>query len=287
MMLPSIRELTRCKARHAVRIVPPMLLSLLLYAPALAAEPAEVVKQGLLKVSENKRFLVHQDGTPFFYLGDTAWELFHRLNREEADKYLANRAAKGFTVIQAVAIAEVDGHSGANAYGHLPLIDLDPARPAVQEGPANDYWDHVDYIVDKANSLGLYIGFLPTWGRYWHDKVKDGQPLFTPQNAEVYGEWLGRRYKDKALIWILGGDRPIDNDTQKRSHPRDGSRPAPGRRRRASDDISSAGRQRLLHLASTRTTGSISTCVRTATRSNTPADTTARGRITTACRSSR
>ena len=147
----------------------------------------KAAKHGLLKVSENKRFLVHEDGTPFFYLGDTAWELFHRLNREEADKYLANRAAKGFTVIQAVAIAEVDGHKDPNPYGHLPLIDLDPARPAVQEGPDNDYWDHVDYIVDKANSLGLYIGFLPTWGRYWHDKIKDGKPLFT--RAECGGVW--------------------------------------------------------------------------------------------------
>ncbi len=214
MRQESPRKGTGSNTSHAVSAV--LLVSLLLFvATKLTAEPADVFKHGLLKVSENKRFLVHQDGTPFFYLGDTAWELFHRLNREEADRYLANRAAKGFTVIQAVAIAEVDGHNGPNAYGHLPLTDLDPDRPAVQEGPANDYWDHVDYIVDKANSLGLYIGFLPTWGRYWHDKIKDGQPIFTPQNAEVYGEWLGRRYKDKALIWILGGDRSVDNDTQR------------------------------------------------------------------------
>jgi len=59
----------------------------------------------------------------------------------------------------------VDGHNGPNPYGHLPLIDQDPARPAVQDGSSNDYWDHVDYIVNKANSLGLYVGFLPTWGR--------------------------------------------------------------------------------------------------------------------------
>ena len=71
---------------------------------AAAAPPA-------LRVSDNKRFLVEADGKPFFYLGDTAWELFHRLNREEADRYLENRAKKGFTVIQAVALAELDGHT--------------------------------------------------------------------------------------------------------------------------------------------------------------------------------
>ncbi len=86
----------------------------------------------------------------------------------------------------------------------------------MKDGPGNDYWDHVDFIVDRANSLGLTVGFLPTWGRYWHDKIKDGKPLFTPENAATYGEWLGRRYKDKALIWILGGDRGISNDEQRK-----------------------------------------------------------------------
>jgi hypothetical protein len=183
--------------------------TVLLLAAASVAVLAELPR---LKVSENQRFLVQEDGQPFFWLGDTAWELFHRLNREEADRYLEDRAEKGFTVIQAVALAEIDGHSVPNPYGHLPLIDQDPARPATQDG--EDYWDHVDYIVEKANSLGLYIGFLPTWGRYWHDTVKDGRPLFTVQNAETYGEWLGWRYRNHHLIWILGGDRTIENDEQ-------------------------------------------------------------------------
>lgn len=168
-----------------------------------------------LKVSENKRFLMTEKGEPFFWLGDTAWELFHRCDRAEAERYLAKRAGQGFNVVQAVAIAEVDGHSVPNANGHLPLVDWDPARPAVKEGPDNDYWDHVDFVVDRANAAGLYVGFLPTWGRYWHDKVKDGKPIFSVDNAYKYGEWLGRRYKDKGLVWILGGDRSVDNDEQR------------------------------------------------------------------------
>lgn len=188
------------------------LLAAVFTLPLAVSLPAAAPR---LKVSDNKRFLVYEDGRPFFWLGDTAWELFHRLNRQEARRYLENRASKGFTVIQAVALAELDGHSATNAYGHLPLVDLDPARPAVKDGPDNDYWDQVDYVVNQAGSLGVFIGFLPTWGRYWHDKVKDGQPLFTRANADTYGEWLGRRYKDKPLVWILGGDRAIDNEEQK------------------------------------------------------------------------
>lgn len=168
-----------------------------------------------LKVSENKRFLVTEKGQPFFWLGDTTWELFHRLNREQAIQFLDNRAAKKFNVLQSVAIAELEGHTDPNAYGHLPFVDLDVTKPAIQDGPQNDYWDQVDFIVNEANKRGIYVGFLPTWGRFWHDSNNDRKPLFNASNAEIYGEWLGKRYKDAGLIWILGGDRGVDNDSQK------------------------------------------------------------------------
>ena len=87
------------------------------------------LSHGKLKISENKRFLVFEDNTPFFYLGDTGWELFHRLNKEETEKYLETRRTQGFTVIQAVALAELDGLNTPNAEGNKPLIDNDPLKP--------------------------------------------------------------------------------------------------------------------------------------------------------------
>lgn len=161
-----------------------------------------------LKVSENKRFLVHQDGRPFFWLGDTGWELFHRLNREEADRYLKNRADKGFTVIQAVALAELDGLHDPNPYGQTPLENDDPTKPR------DAYFQHVDYIIDKAAEYGLFIGLLPTWAdKIFKDRWGMGPEIFTPENARWYGRWLANRYKDrKNIIWVLGGDRNPRND---------------------------------------------------------------------------
>lgn len=166
---------------------------------------------GPLRVSENARFLVHRDGAPFFWLGDTAWELFHRLNREEADRYLRDRAEKGFTVIQAVALAEIDGLNSPNGYGHRPLLDNDPTRPDVREG-AEDYWDHVDYVLDRAESLGLTVALLPSWGDKWDKKWGVGPEVFTLENAFVYARWLGRRYRERPLVWIVGGDRDPETD---------------------------------------------------------------------------
>src|SRR5215468_9013191 len=82
-----------------------------------------------LRVSENHRYLQYENGKPFFYLGDTAWELFHRLNREEAAEYLSNRAKKGFTVIQASVLSGMDGPVAPNAYGETPFVSGDPTKP--------------------------------------------------------------------------------------------------------------------------------------------------------------
>jgi hypothetical protein len=179
-----------------------IILALLALAHSLSAAPR-------LKVSENKRFLVTENGKPFFWLGDTAWELFHRLNREDADFYLKTRAGQGFTVIQAVILAEFDGLTVPNAYGEKPLTDNDPLKPV------EAYFKHVDWIVDRAAELGLTVGMLPTWGDKWNKKWGTGPEIFTPENAEAYGQWLATRYKDKPLVWILGGDRPVENDKQK------------------------------------------------------------------------
>ncbi|HWC19348.1 MAG TPA: DUF4038 domain-containing protein [Terriglobales bacterium] len=90
-----------------------------------------------LKVSPNHRWLQYSDGRPFFYLGDTSWHLFPNVTRERADLYLANRAAKGFTVIQACVLNNLDE---PNAYGEKPLVDHKPERPN------ENYFD--DYVLD-------------------------------------------------------------------------------------------------------------------------------------------
>lgn len=172
--------------------------------------------QSSLKVSDNGRHLVTLEGKPFFYLGDTAWELLHRATREEAEQYLENRRQKGFTVIQAVALAEMDGLGTPNAYGDLPLIDKNPVKPAITPGndPANteqyDYWDHVDHIVDLAAMKGIHIGLLPSWGEWVLPRF--GPQYFTDEKqAYTFGHFIGERYKNrKNIIWILGGDRHPD-----------------------------------------------------------------------------
>src|SRR4029079_224887 len=97
-----------------------------------------------------------------------------------------------------------DGLTEPNAYGHLPLKDNDPTKPN------EAYFEHVDWIIAKANELGLYGGVLPTWGDKVNKKWGKGPEIFTPANARSYGEFLGKRYQRAGVIWILGADRPVE-----------------------------------------------------------------------------
>ena len=160
-----------------------------------------------LKVSDNQRYITTVDNEPFFWLGGTAWELIHRLTKEEIDLYLTDRAKKGFTVIQTVILAERDGLNTPNAYGHKPLIGNNP------EKLNEKYFELVDYVIDKSEQLGLYVGLLPTWGDKFNKGSGVGPEIFDAQNAEIYGELVAKRYLSKNnIIWILGGDRLIEND---------------------------------------------------------------------------
>jgi hypothetical protein len=84
------------------------MMAWLIQASGSAAPPDEApvrsVKNLRLRISSNGRYFVGHGDQPFFYLGDTCWLLFQRPNREEVDEYLKDRAAKGFTVIQAYVI---------------------------------------------------------------------------------------------------------------------------------------------------------------------------------------
>lgn len=170
--------------------------------PSSGRQP--VGELGRIVVSANGRFLQHEDGTAFFWLADTAWNLFQRLDREEAERYLENRRAKGFNVIQAVAF---HGAGEANAYGSQALVDRDAGRPLVTPGrdfakPGEyDYWDHIDWIVDLAARKGLYVGLLPVWGSSVQAKALNAE------NVESYASFLTARYKDRPnIFWITGGD---------------------------------------------------------------------------------
>ncbi|MCF6244458.1 MAG: DUF4038 domain-containing protein, partial [Sulfurovum sp.] len=151
---------------------------------------------GNLVVSQDKKSLQHADGSDFFWMADTAWDMY-RISAEDIDFFMSNRANKKFTVIQATAI---HAHWSTNSSSEHPFYNSDFKQ--INE----EYWQHIDYMIDSAANQGLYVALLPTW----HSAVRY-ETLKNPAEARQYGEWLANRYKNKSnIIWVIGGDTPID-----------------------------------------------------------------------------
>ena len=194
-----------------------LLLSvLLLSSPAVADEPVG----SALRVSENGRYLVDAQGEPFFWLGDTAWSISQETTRDDVELYLRTRAEQGFTVIQPCFVMgeeRVDGTLAPNSYGDRAFVGGNPAQPLVtpgndfQNAAQYDYWDNVDYIVERAAAHGLTLAALPLF----IGAGGDGYKYLTVGRAYDYGLFLGSRYRNSPnLIWVLGGDHIAQSGTE-------------------------------------------------------------------------
>jgi len=145
-----------------------------------------------------------EGGEPFFWLGDTGWLLFSKLDRFEAANYLENRAQKGFNVVQVMLLHQL---TVTNAYGDSALVQMDISHPKLSPGNSSgdpgeyDYWDHVDYIIDLAGEKGIYMALVPVWG----SEVRKG--AISCEQAGSYASWLADRFAHRRnIIWLNGGD---------------------------------------------------------------------------------
>jgi hypothetical protein len=157
-----------------------------------------------LRVAKNQRNLEQSDGTPFFWLADTTWNLLYRLTDEEITLYLETRREQGFNVLQIMLMSEQDLFCG-NVIGQTPFISADVCQP----NP--DFWTRSTRILEQASQMGFYLALLPTWGEFVANSPLEFQsnPMFTIASAYQYALWLGQKFSAwHNIIWVLGGDRP-------------------------------------------------------------------------------
>lgn len=150
-----------------------------------------------LKVSSNNRYLTDQAGTPYLLVGDTAWNLFTRVNNTEVAQYLDARKAQGFnTILASVIDITAGGINGANRDGNPPFTANNIGSP----NPA--YFSHVDEVLNLAKERNMQVVIVAAW----HQMVAKNTN-FTAADADTYGKFLGQRYAAyDNIIWMMGGD---------------------------------------------------------------------------------
>jgi hypothetical protein len=109
----------------------------------------QLYRHGFLKVSDNHRYLVYDDGTPFLWVGDTAWAGPMRARDEEWETYLSDRTAQHFTLLQVAPASAWAGSSDRR--GERPFTD----KACSQWNPA--YWQSFERKVQRANEAGLVV----------------------------------------------------------------------------------------------------------------------------------
>ena len=172
----------------------------------MAATPDYPLKRGT-----NPRYLVDQNELPFLIHGDSPWSMMVQLTREETEQFLSNRSGKGFNSI----IVNLIEHTFCdnppfNRYGQPPFT-----TPGDFATPNPAYFEHVDWVLNKAAEYGIQVFLIPSYLGYgggfdpgypphgWYQEMVANGAI----KLRNYGRFLGQRYKDfDNIVWLQGGD---------------------------------------------------------------------------------
>jgi hypothetical protein len=181
-----------------------------------------------LRVEPGKRYLVDAAGRPFLIQGDAAWSLIAEASREEVDRYLDDRRARGFNTLLINLIEHrFASNAPANVKGEWPFLGQAfewvsaltgwvphygtsvASFSADYASPNDAYFAHADWVLRRAAEKGFLVLLTPSYAG-WHGGPQGWYRAMVangPDRLRKYGEYLGRRYRDFTnILWVQGGD---------------------------------------------------------------------------------
>ena len=170
------------------------------FSVTAASGTTALAQHGPIRVSDDDRHFAHQDGTPFFWVGDTAWNGPLLSSKADWDLYLKERTRQKFNVVQWVATqfrAAPDGDANKQlAYTGTDKISINTA-----------YFQRLDEKVDAMNKAGIVSVPVLLWAinAGGNPKVNPGVSLPEDQ-AILLARYMVARWSGNAAAWILGGD---------------------------------------------------------------------------------
>lgn len=156
-------------------------------------------QHGAIKIAEDQRHFAYQDGTPFFWLGDTWWmALCDRLTWPHDFKTLVqNRKSKGFNVVQLVAglypdMAMFDDR-GKSDSGFSWLADLSSINPV--------FFDEADQKIVHLVEEGFTPCIIGAWGYYISS--------LGLENMQLHWRYLMARWGAYPVVWVAAGEQTM------------------------------------------------------------------------------
>lgn len=169
-------------------------------------------QHGPLQLSADRRYLVHADGTPFFWLADTCWNGPLRSTPDEWEHYLSVRTRQQFTAVQWVAtqwLAAPDGDiDGQLPYSGSEQIDVNPA-----------FFQRLDHKIERMNAVGLLSVPVMLWAATWSSpEINATNPGFAlPEDQAIkLARYMLARWSAYFTVWLLPGDGHYDGEVAER-----------------------------------------------------------------------
>lgn len=165
---------------------------------------------GPVRVSASRHHLIHADGEPFFWLGDTAWNGPLKSDERDWATYLSDRQQKGFNVIQFVAtqwIGATGDAEGRPAYQGQDKIRIEPA-----------FFQRMDQRVDTINDSGMIAAPVLAWAAAWSAESTHLNPgnTLSDEQMTLLIRYLVSRYGAHQVVWILAGDGIYEGEEAER-----------------------------------------------------------------------
>ena len=153
-----------------------------------------IYQHGFLKISDDHRYFIYADGTPFFWLGDTHWEFAYRENWDKSNHPDMESMFKGMVdrrVEQGYTIYQTNLRSDA-LMGGDSLYWKEPNIPNV-EFYQNELDRRMHYIAE--NGLVNALGFA--WFMSIENQIEKYQNL---------ARYIIARYGALPMVWTLAGE---------------------------------------------------------------------------------
>ena len=153
--------------------------------------------------------LIHEDGTPFFWQGCTAWNGGLKSTEDEWETYLGQRSEHGYNVIQLVATQwrGCDQNSlGEVAFTGSGKITLNP-----------HFFQHFDEKMDRINAHGHVAGLVLLWALPFGPGTELSPGYYLPDREAIkLARYMVARYGAHHVAWLLGGDGKYVSELQDR-----------------------------------------------------------------------
>jgi len=162
-------------------------------------DPHAIYQYGRIMRERGNYYMNHQDGSPFFWQGCTAWNGGLKSTPEEWEKYLGHRADHGYNVIQLVGTQ----WRGCDQNSEGEVAFTGSGRIRINPG----FFRHFDSKMDRVNAHGHVAGLVLLWALPFGTGMELSPGYYLPdKEAILLARYMVARYGAHHVVWILGGD---------------------------------------------------------------------------------